>query len=123
MHSGVGREPPWLADPIKRNQLLLEFFFADVGSVFAGEAAYEMVLLVENFERDAAGGSGQGIVNDRSIRRICRGWFVRRKRCVGVGVALHPICVSRMKQMSRLCDCSQGLAQRRDVVEEPEGTP
>ena len=52
VHPGIGRKFSGRADPVQRDQLLLQFFFGNIGLIGAGETSHDMPLGIQNFQRD-----------------------------------------------------------------------
>ena len=50
MHSSAGRELARLANPVQRDQLLLQILFGDFRLVGARKPAHEMALRIKNFD-------------------------------------------------------------------------
>ena len=88
----------------------------------AREAANQVSLRVVNFERDVGGGSGiQRVVEDGAVGRILSGGKFRRKRGFLVVVPADASDGGGAKERGvGVRDLRAGLAQRREVVENPK---
>ena len=60
------------------------------------------------------------VIEDRAIGRIGGSGFIRRKRRIGVGVALDAVGRSRREKMRVATAGESDFPQRRDVIENPE---
>src|ERR1017187_1763189 len=84
----------------------------------------EILLRIENFQPNRARRGWEGIIKHRATRRILCRWLFGRKRRAGEPVVVHTnrgggAEKPRAARSSRL----NRLAQRRDVIENPKGTP
>ena len=100
MHPGFRRELPRLANPIQRNQLFLKFFLGHIRLVGVGEFPDDLTLARRDLDRHRIGSGRQIVIKDGAVRRICRCGLVRRKRRIGVSVALNPVSRSGSEQVN-----------------------
>ncbi len=90
--------------------------------IFRGESAHEFLLRIENLQRDIAGCRLEEIINHGAGGRVLGGWFLRRKRRAREGVVIDAKCWRGMVKPECIRLCGLGsLAQRSDVVQNPEG--
>ena len=75
---------------------------------------------VEDFELQVVGGRLQEVVDDGAVRRILTCRFFRRQRRIGPGVAAVTIDVGRLEEEISRESLRTHLAQRGDVIEDPE---
>src|SRR5579884_3500627 len=123
VHAWLGGQNARHANPIRRNQLPGQILLGKRGFIRAGVAADDFALRIENLERDGAGGIwSQVIVDDGAVRRILCGGLIGRNRRIGIGAAANAKGRGRLEEKRiGFCDRGRELAQRRDVVKNPEG--
>ena len=96
-----------------------------VGFVGGGVAAHQFAAGVQDVERDESGGFFlQGVINDGPVGRVLSGGFLLRQRGVGVHVPADAVGALGPEERHRGFGYFGGeLAQRRDVVQNPEAAP
>src|SRR5208282_3977628 len=84
----------------------------------------EILLRIENFQTNSARGRWEKIINYRATRRILRRWLFGRQRRASKRVVIHANRGGRtVKPRATGSSRLHRLAKRRDVIENPEGTP
>ena len=87
--------------------------------VGAGEAAHQLVLRIENLQGDFRL-RVEEVIDDGAVGRVCAHRLVGRERRIGIGIPAHPQCKLRLEEVTL---CGRRLAQRLNVVEDPEPAP
>src|ERR1035437_8767731 len=84
----------------------------------------EILLRIENFQPNRAHRGWEEIINHRATRRILCRWLVGRERRAGKEVVIHANRGGRaVKPRATVFSRLKCLAQRRNVIENPKGTP
>ena len=122
MHPRFRRKYLFRASPIHRNGIFRGKFFHGNRFIGAGEPADEVILTIEDFQRDGVFRNARKVVvDDRAIGRIFPGGEFRRQRRVRVAVPAKTNCFLRSEKMrGGLCHLVIKLPQRREVIKNPE---
>src|SRR5690242_9849173 len=122
MHAGGARKNLLLADPVRRNKLLLEFHLSQFRLIGAGIATYQVPMRIYDFKRNWAGCClGQEVVEDCTVGRIFAQGLVRLNGSIGMCALPNSVGWRWFEEVCLGISHGVGkLPQGSDVIENPK---